>query len=146
MRQKIIFIILFITSGIGILLSAYSLAAHYDLASTDFCTFSDTLNCDLVNKSIYSEIVGIPIALLGVIGYSFLFIGSLMKWKNPHDHLLSRLLIFLSLIALLFSLYLTSIEAFILQTWCLVCVASQLTIFIFFITSLIEYQKNRRNI
>ena len=51
-----------------------------------------------------------------------------MKYNDKKDKGLTGFLLLASLGGLLFSFYLSGIEAFVLKTWCLVCVTSQLLI------------------
>lgn len=78
-----------------------------------------------MNQGIYSEIEHIPVAALGIFGYLVLAVGSLLLHKQKMWFLLTLIA---ALIGLGFALYLTSIEAFVLKTYCLVCLASQVDI------------------
>lgn len=112
----------------GVALSIYSLAHKTGFTSGALCNLSDTFSCDIVNQGPYSEIYGIPVAAIGVVGYVLLFIGALMKMKNPQDKGLSLFILLASYGGLAFALYLTSLEAFVLYAWCIVCLLSQATI------------------
>lgn len=125
-RSTIIFIIA-ILSVVGAILSAYSVWAHYDPNVHEICSISETFNCDAVNKSAYSEILGVPVSILGLGAYAFFFFGILVYGKTKNESLLNMITAGV-ILGLLFSLYLTSIEAFVLYTWCIVCLGSQLTI------------------
>ena len=115
-------------SVLGLLLSVYSLAHKTGFTAGALCNLSDTFSCDIVNRGPYSSLLGIPVAGIGVVGYLFLLMGGWMKLKHPTDKGLSRFLLAASLAGLSFALYLTSLEAFVLQAWCIVCLASQFTI------------------
>ena len=107
-----------ISAALGFIISAYSTYSHYSASTETFCDFGATVSCSVVNKSIYSEIVGIPVAIIGMAGY--LLIGALVlaktSWKWPFAA---------SVLGLVFSGYLTWIEIFALQTYCILCLASQ---------------------
>jgi len=111
---------------IGVTLSAYAFLHNRGFASGKFCTLNATINCDIVNKGPFSEFFGIPVALIGFIGYLFILIAAVLKYKNPEDYSLTVFLLGLAYGGFGFSLYLTSIEATILHAWCLVCVSSQI--------------------
>lgn len=112
----------------GVVLSMYSLAHKTGFTSGAICNINDTFSCDIVNQGPYSEIYDIPVAAIGVVGYALLFIGALMKMKNPQDKGLSLFILLASYGGLAFALYLTSLEAFVLYAWCIVCLLSQATI------------------
>ena len=111
----------------GILLSAISLQRHYAKSDTTFCDFTQKFSCDIVNRSEYSEIAGIPVAAIGVAGYAALFLLSTL-WKS-REETPTRMLV-AAVAGLLFALYLTYIEAYQLKTWCILCLGSQLVIFL----------------
>ncbi len=115
-----------IFSTIGLLLSMYAFLHNRGFVSGSICTINATINCDIVNKGPFSDFFGVPVALIGLIGYLFLLIGSVLKRKTPDDHLLTLFVLAIAAFGFGFSLYLTSIEATILHAWCLICVTSQL--------------------
>lgn len=123
---------LVILASVGMLITAYLIYQHYKPVNGSFCNLSDFVNCDVVNKSEYSEIFDIPVAVFGFLAYTTLFVvplGILKKWFRPTRELLLGGVIF-SLFSLFFSLYLTAIELFVLRTICLLCVTQQILIFI----------------
>jgi len=116
------FFVIAILSFAGIAVSAASLQRHYAKSTTEFCDFSQKFNCDIVNRSEYSEVEGIPVAAIGLLGYAtLLFLSTFSKSRaETPNRLLAA-----SLAGLCFALYLTYIEAYELKTWCILCVASQ---------------------
>ena len=111
----------------GVVVSAVSLERHYAKSVTQFCDFSQRFSCDIVNRSEYSSIAGIPVAAIGIAGYGTLFLLSTL-WKS-HTETPGRLLI-AAIVGLAFALYLTYIEAYVLTTWCILCLTSLLLIFL----------------
>jgi vitamin-K-epoxide reductase (warfarin-sensitive) len=101
--------------------SAVSLQRHYARSATQYCDFGEKFNCDIVNRSEYSSIIGIPVAGIGVAGYAVLFALS-MFFRDQNETPL-RLLI-AAAVGLGFALYLTYIEAYVLTTWCILCLSS----------------------
>jgi uncharacterized membrane protein len=115
----------------GILISSLSLYHHYGTSKTSFCNFGDSFNCDIVNHSTYSTIVGVPVALIGVLGYFLIFALATIY----HDKAEAPILLLISSIGGLgFALYLTYVEKFVLAAWCILCLTS--LSFIFAITAL----------
>lgn len=131
---------------VGLAISIYSWLHNAGFTSGEFCTISDTLSCDVVNKGPYSVIAGVPVALIGVIGYAFLLIGAVLKFRAPEDRQLSLFLLIASIGGLLFSLYLTGIEAFVLRVWCPLCLASQGVIILitFAIVDIFNLERNTK--
>lgn len=128
-------------SVLGVLLSAISLQRHYAKSDTNFCDFSQKFSCDIVNRSEYSEIAGVPVAGIGVAGYAALFFLSTL-WKSRTET--PTRILAASIAGLLFAMYLTYIEAYRLKTWCILCLGSQLVIFLITILSAAAKLRARR--
>jgi vitamin-K-epoxide reductase (warfarin-sensitive) len=111
----------------GMIVSGFSLQRHYAKSATQFCDFSQRFSCDIVNRSEYSTLVGIPVAGIGVAGYAVLFV--LATFQKARVETPNRLL-GTALAGLAFALYLTYIEAYVLTTWCILCLISLVLIFL----------------
>jgi len=129
-----------ILSLIGVAISLYALFHNAGFASGKFCSLNSTFDCDIVNKGPYSQIVGIPVSLIGVIGYVFLAIGAFISLRNPTDRSMAKFVLLASIGGLLFSFYLTGIEFAVLRVWCLICVSSQIIILLIFGLSIWNYR------
>jgi uncharacterized membrane protein len=105
----------------GMVVSGISLQRHYAKSVTKFCDVGERFNCDIVNRSEYSSVMGIPVAGIGVAGYGALFLLATMY--RMHANTPSRLLA-TSAAGLIFALYLTYIEGYVLNTWCILCLSS----------------------
>jgi len=130
-------VLAFLSMGV----TAYLIYLHYVPAATSICEINEQFNCDVVNKSQWSYIaigpVKIPVAIMGFLYYLGIFIGTvgvlgrwpftrIIKWFEPSNMI--RLMRWFTYIGLPFTLYLTYIEAFVLHTFCLFCVAQQFLI------------------
>ena len=104
---------------VGALLSAFSLRNHYATDVTQYCDLNALFNCDLVNRSIYSEFLGLPVALIGLLGYTLLFLLSLRNDKR-----LAILRFVSAAFGFIFAVRLAYIEARVLAVWCLLCIGS----------------------
>ena len=105
----------------GAAVSSVSLYHHYDTSPSSFCDFGATFNCDMVNRSIYSAVFGIPVALIGILGYGVLLVLATLYRVKTETPLI---LLVASLTGLGFALYLTYVEAFVLAVWCILCLSS----------------------
>ena len=103
------------------IVSAISLERHYAKSATAYCDFNQKFSCDIVNRSEYSTLMGIPVAAIGVAGYGALFVLATF-WKSRAET--PNRLLGAALAGLAFALYLTYIEAYELMTWCILCLAS----------------------
>ncbi len=119
----------------GIVVSTLALRIHYSMDAPP-CDINAHWDCGIVNHSRYSVIHGFPVANIGIIGYAAIAILALFRRY--------RLLLVVSLTGLAFALYLTSIEARILQIWCLYCVMSQTVIALIALLSIAAAIRKRR--
>jgi vitamin-K-epoxide reductase (warfarin-sensitive) len=110
-----------ILSIAGMIVSSISLQRHYAKSATSYCEFGEKFNCDIVNRSEYSSLMGIPVSLIGVAGYGLLLTLSTVCRSRPETP--TRLLLAADA-GLVFALYLTYIEAYVLTTWCILCLTS----------------------
>ena len=110
-----------ILSVAGMIVSSISLQRHYAKSATAYCEFGEKFNCDIVNRSEYSSVAGIPVSLIGVAGYGLLLTLSTLCRFRPETP--TRLLT-VAAAGLVFALYLTYIEAYVLTTWCILCLTS----------------------
>jgi vitamin-K-epoxide reductase (warfarin-sensitive) len=116
----------------GIFVSGYLTYVHYS-GEPIYCGGSNS--CELVNSSRFAFIGPIPVSALGLAGYILILILSLVK--SDEERPWPAILIFgLSLIGVMFQLYLSYIEAFVLYEICYWCVSSQIIILIIFLLAL----------
>ena len=125
--NRALFLIIAILSLAGAVVSGVSLRRHYAKSATTYCDFNQQFNCDIVNRSEWSTLAGIPVAAIGIAGYAALFLLATL-WRSRAETP-TRLLI-AALIGFAFALYLTYVEKYQLMTWCILCLSSQALIFL----------------
>ena len=125
---------------IGLLVSVYM--TIYKITSNDnMCIGSK--DCSVVNASRYSEITvagsRIPVAVLGVAGYTAILAVLLFERKNDFLQQNGNLVFFgLSLMGFLFTLYLVYVEIALIKAFCPFCITSQIAMTLIFILSVIR--------
>lgn len=120
-ENRLLFVLISILASIGMAVSAVSLQRHYAKSSSTFCEFSEKFNCDIVNRSEYSTLMGLPVAGIGVVGYAaILALATLYRSRTETP----MRLIIAAAAGLAFALYLTYIEGFVLDAWCVLCLTS----------------------
>jgi uncharacterized membrane protein len=111
-----LFIAILVLSLIGIGVAGYLTYTHYEGLNV-VCLSSG--GCETVQKSVYSKLAGVPVAVLGLAGY----IGILLSLAIRNE--LGRIAAFgIALIGFLFSMYLTYREIFTIKAICQWCVSS----------------------
>jgi uncharacterized membrane protein len=104
----------------GIAVSAYLTWAHYADASV-VCIRGG--GCETVQKSSYSEIAGIPVAVLGLLYYLTMFV--LIGWDGEDAQFAAAAL---AVVGLLFSVYLLVLQAFVIDAFCIWCLVNDVVI------------------
>jgi len=118
---RVLFGVIAVLALAGVIVSGVSLQRHYAKSATAFCDFNQKFSCDIVNRSEYSTVQGIPVAGIGIAGYAVLFVLATF-WKSRRET--PTRLLGAALAGLGFALYLTYIEAYELMTWCILCLIS----------------------
>jgi len=104
-----------VLASLGIALSTYLTIAHYDDGLL-VCGLSD---CATVQASDYAEILGVPVALLGLGMYASVFILVCLRQLRPALTLPAVAATFgLALSGTIFAGYLTYVELFVLEAIC----------------------------
>ncbi len=117
-----------VISIIGLLVCMNLLLAH--LSGNFFCPIGD---CVKVNNSQYASLAGIPLPILGLVFYTILFISTFFIGSTS---LIPKMV---SIVGLLFSIYLTFLEVFVIQAVCFWCVVSFILVII---ATFIVFSKN----
>jgi uncharacterized membrane protein len=102
---------------LGVLISAYLTWTHF-AGLTPVCTGSGE-GCKTVQSSRYASVLGIPVALLGLVAYGGLIFSTIL-WRETGIYLG----FLISLVGTLFSAYLTYLEIFVIGALCQWCLAS----------------------
>jgi vitamin-K-epoxide reductase (warfarin-sensitive) len=120
-ENRVLFLAIAVLAFTGAAISAVSLQRHYAKSVTAFCDVGEKFNCDIVNRSEYSSLMGIPVAAIGIVGYGALLALATAFRSRAETPL--RLLV-AALAGLGFALYLTYVEGYVLDTWCILCLSS----------------------
>jgi uncharacterized membrane protein len=150
-RERLAVGFVLLSSLAGSLVAAYLLKLHAAIGGNPrrgLCTFNDTLSCDKVLAGSYAEIAGVPVALIGLLGFSLLF--GLAAWRlSRHDRSPRRLPAVLVLVAgvgLLFELGMTWVEFFIIQALCPYCLAALGLIAASFVAAVVAWRAQRASV
>ncbi len=123
-------------SILGLLVSIYM--TIYKFTDNDkMCIGSG--GCSVVNSSRYSEVSGIPVALLGVGGYAAILAVLLFERRNKFLEQNGTMLFFgLSITGFLFTVWLIYVEIALIKALCPFCLTSQAAMTVIFIVSVIR--------
>jgi len=122
-------------SLIGFFVALYLWLWKLGLMGPLVCT---TGGCETVQLSEHSVFFGVPVALWGVLGFTSLFVVSLVglqqRWMEKRGPTVS--LAVLSAIGVGFVGYLTYLEAAVIHAWCQWCIVCAILVTAIFLISL----------
>jgi uncharacterized membrane protein len=106
--------------------------------------FINAGDCFSVNNSKYSEILGIPVSVLGALTYLAIFLIFLLDTRNVFFRENGSLFVFgLALVGVMYSAYLTYVEIAVLRTICPFCVISAIIILLIFVLSIVRLTRSQ---
>ena len=117
-KRRILRIAMIVLALIGLGIATYLTLAHY-AGFTLACTTKHN-SCEQVQQSVYANVAGVPVALLGLIGYVAI-LASLLAPESEATRLATLALV---VFGWGFSMYLTYREAFSLHEYCEWCLSS----------------------
>jgi uncharacterized membrane protein len=120
--------VMLVLAALAILLTIYLVYVHYSGAKP-ICTSKGGDTCLKVQTSVWSKVGGIPVSLIGLIGYIAIFFSLLAPDRDE-----TRVLTLgMTLFGVCFSGYLTYRELFTLHEICEECVTSAVLVALLFI-------------
>jgi len=122
---------------IGVLIAAYMSLYKLGIVQTLAC---GTGACEVVQESPWADFLGIPVPFWGVGGYGLLLataIAGIQPGRNG-DRRVAVILFGAATVALVFSAYLSWLEATRILAWCRWCIGSALVAAVLFLLSLPE--------
>jgi uncharacterized membrane protein len=127
----------------GLLISGYLYLYKIGAIGSLAC---GTGGCETVQLSSWSRFAGVDVSLIGIVGYAGLLALSLASVQaGPGSRQWPvRALQLASGIGVLFTLYLTYLELFVIQAICRWCVASGVIILTIFVAALLDRRQQSR--
>lgn len=120
----------------GLAVAGYLTYEHYDASATLACPSTGTIDCVKVTTSTYSSIVGIPVALLGLLYFVAMTPLALpVAWRSSSPAI-RWLRVAASLAGVAFVVYLVWAELFRIDAICLWCTGVHIiTVLLFLVVS-----------
>lgn len=125
---------------LGFLDSSYLTISHYTGADLNCGPIE---GCNIVTRSPYALIFGIPVALLGTLYYLVVFFSSLL-YLDQKNKIFLKILPFLSIAGLLASAWFVYVQLGILNAICVYCMVSATISTTIFILSWLMFFLNKR--
>lgn len=126
----------------GIFVALYLLLYKLGIIGHLSCSIG---SCETVNTSKWATFLGIPVAGWGVAFYIGLFVLAMVSTQPAYEDSLtvSTVLVGVSLTGVLFSLWLTYLELFVIHAICEWCVVSAVIVTTTFLFCLADYRERR---
>jgi len=121
-----------VVSVLGLAVSAYLTFEHYSASKTLACSDTGTINCLKVTTSSYSKVVGIPVALLGLLFFVAMTALSLPAVWRSTNPAVRRVRLAAAAVGMMSVLYLVWVELFRVDAICLWCTAVHVLTFTLF--------------
>jgi uncharacterized membrane protein len=127
----------------GIFLALYLLLYKLGMIGALTCSVG---SCETVNTSKWAKFLGLPVAGWGVAWYVATFALALasIQERFAESKTISLAMLFLTSTGLLFSVYLTWLELFVIRAICQWCVVSAILVLVMFILSVLDYRSASR--
>lgn len=126
-----------ILAAAGLAISGYLTYVHF-FELEPICL---TGGCEAVQSSEYSQAYGIPVALIGMVGYSLILLSLFIR--RSYGRLLGVVFTF---VGLGYSLYLTYLEIYQIKAICQWCVASAVIVAVITILAAIRYMRPEEDV
>jgi uncharacterized membrane protein len=107
--------ILVLLALFGIVVSALALREHYRTDASP-CSINERWDCGIVNHSPYAMFHGVPVAVIGMMGY---FLLGILAARRSYAWMLPFVTV-----AFTFAVHLADVESMVLGVWCIYCVIS----------------------
>ena len=104
----------------GTAVAGYLTYVHYQPDAL-ICTSSG--GCETVQESSYAELVGVPVALLGLLAWI-----AVLALVASDSELARTLVAAIGLGAAAFALYLVVLQAFVIDAWCVWCIVNDVVL------------------
>ena len=136
MSERSTRVLLVVLAVAGLFMSAYLTWVH--LRGVAPVCLAGSGGCEAVQASRYAEILGVPVATLGMGGYAGMLLSALLRGEGG-----VLLGLFVSLVSVLFSAYLTWLELFVIYAICQWCVTSAILMTASFVLTLVRVRHLR---
>lgn len=135
LRSKVYAYVLVVLAALGLVDATLLTREHY---SDVVLPCSITKGCETVLNSKYSEVFGIPLAVLGLVFYFSVLLVALYFVQSGRDWL-KKLLLAMGAVGFVSSLGLVYLQGVVIKAWCQYCLLSALSSTLIFVFAALLY-------
>ena len=118
--RKFLSTLILVLSLLGIIFSIFTIFNHYAVEDNSFC-LTDKGTCDVVNKSVYSTLFGIPLGFFSIFYFVATIYLAVNVFFGRHYRESIKYLFIWTGVGLIPVAYLIYVEAFKLVAFCSLC-------------------------
>lgn len=129
--------LIFVLGLLGMVVAAYVLQGWLRHASILCLTGG---GCELVRKSYVSYPLGIPVPLVGLVGYTVITILAFLRTASK-DAWISKALLGMTIFGICFVSWFTAMEFFVIKAVCTWCAVSAVNMYVIFLLLMVSYKQ-----
>lgn len=141
-KKRALLYIIFVLSLIGFMVSGY-LAYEYTQPNSIGCPIAGS-GCDIVRNSEYAKFLGVLLPFWGVAYYLVIAFSSIIIIEDKKLLPFEFILVPFTFSGFAFSVYLTFLEAFVINAYCFWCVVSAIIATVLFGLALMQFIEHRK--
>ena len=131
--------LLFCLAGLvlSILLEQIHFKLHTNPTFHSFCAIDRKVNCDIVARSPYAVLFGVPVAAWGILGYALAAVVALWAARSRRPLLAAGCGLILAILFTTSSAVLGAVSAFLVSAICILCLATYAANLLFLLCALV---------
>jgi uncharacterized membrane protein len=118
--------LVYFAAGVGFIVSIFAAAEFVDAQLRAICSINSFFSCSTVDKSAYTNTLGVPDYLVGILGFVAIFVVAAYAEKHPTDRRAALALLGVTTIGVVVAVYLLLVELVLIDALCLVCASAYL--------------------
>ena len=143
MRTRDIRSVIYLSGGLGLIVSIYTYLETIQASLQKYCTINSYVSCGAVANSGKTTVLGIPDSFIGIGGFVLVLIVAALAERRRRDLLWPEVLVLLTTVGVAFSLYFLYVELAEIQALCPVCLTAWVFGWIAWVASIALFRKVR---
>jgi uncharacterized membrane protein len=124
MRTRDIRSVIYLSGGLGLIVSIYAYLETVQASLQKFCTVNAYVSCGAVANSGKTTVLGVPDGLIGIGGFVLILVLAAIAERRRRELLWPNLLLLFTTVGVGFSLYFVFVELAEIHALCPVCLAA----------------------
>jgi len=124
MKTRSLWSYLYLTAGLGLIVSIYAGVETFDAGLRSSCTINSYFSCSAVDVSGRTTTLGIPDAAIGIAGFVLILVVGALAERRKDDIRRFYVLLFFTTFGVAFASYFAYVEVTEIHALCPVCTAA----------------------